>query len=166
MRAKYLVAISGFCGVIILGCLIFSRTAGAYALGSTGNAPAVTTGTVAGYLNQAQRAMASTSSLPTTPSWLSDVFSTIAQWFQNIMAQGAQSTGAPVLPTDLSGSLGGVTATAQNIFAQFDAWLYGIIHFHIAIILNFLFGLVIWILGLAKNIVSWLSSIFKSASGR
>jgi hypothetical protein len=89
----------------------------------------------------------------------------IAQWFNTIMAQGAQSTGAPA-PITVSGPLGSVTVSAQNLFAQFDAWLYGIIHFHISFVINFFFGLVVWILGIAKNIVDWLNSIFKSGAGK
>jgi hypothetical protein len=153
-----------FCGsIIVFGCLAVSGVAFAYALGSAG-APAVTTATVSGYLQQAQRLMASTSSLPTAPSWLPNALNTIFQWFQQITLQGAQSTAAPVIPATLTGPLGNVTGTAQNLFAQFDTWFYGIAHFHIAIILNFIFGLVGWILGIAKNIVDWLDAIFKSAA--
>ncbi len=166
MRERCLIVVSACCGIALFSLVIFSRGAGAYALGGAGNAPPITTGAVAGYVNQAQQAMANNAPLPENPSWLSDAFNAVAQWFQTIMAQGAQSTGAPVLPTDVSGPLGGITTTVQNLFAQFDAWLYSIIHFHIAIILNFLFGLVIWILGLAKDAVNWLNSIFRSAAGR
>jgi|GEM_PF-1392398 hypothetical protein len=154
------------CGAIVLSCIIFSRTAGAYALGTTGTAPPIATGTVSGYVSQAQQAMSSTSSLPEAPSWFSDNLNGISQWFQMIMAYGAESTGAPVLPTDVSKSFGNITSITQNLFAQFDAWFYSITHFHIALIVNFIFGLVVWILDLAKNAVNWLNSIFKSAAGK
>jgi hypothetical protein len=157
----------GMCGsMIVLGCFIFSNTAGAYALGTTGTAAPITTGTVSGYVSQAQQAMASTSSLPEAPSWFSDNLNAVSQWFQMIMADGAASTGAPVLPTDVSKNFGNITAVAQNLFAQFDAWFYGISHFHVALIINFIFGLVVWVFDLAKNAVDWLNSIFKSAAGK
>ncbi len=154
-----------FLGAIMLGCWIFSQSAGAYALGTGQNPPSVTTGTVAGYLNQAQQMITSKSPPPGAPSWLSGALNVVSAWFQNIMAQGAQSTGAPI-PITVSGPLGSVTVSAQNLFTQFDAWLYGIIHFHIALVFNFLFGLVDWILGIAQNAVNWLNSIFKSAAGK
>jgi hypothetical protein len=157
--------ISTFLGIIALGLLVFCNTAGAYALGTNGSAPPIATGTVAGYVSQAQRLMDDNSSLPSTPSWLSDALNAASRWFQNIMAQGAQSTGAPT-PVTISGPLGSITVSAQNLLAQFDAWLYGIIHFHIALVFNFIFGLVIWILGIAKDVAVWLNSIFKSAAGR
>ena len=86
----------------------------------------------------------------------------ISQWFSMIMAQGAQSTGALVLP----GQLGSMTGVAQNLFARFDMWLYGIVHFHIALVINFFFGLVDWMLSIARNVVDWLNSIFMAAAGR
>lgn len=163
---KKLFLLAGFCSAIVLGCFIFSRIAGAYALGATGNAQPVTTGTVAGYLNRVQQMMNSTSPIPGAPSWLSGAFNAVSQWFQNIMAQGAQSTGAPA-PITISGPLGSsITVPAQNLLTQFDAWFYSIVHFHIALVLNFIFGLVVWILGIAKDVVNWLNSIFKSAGGR
>jgi len=165
MKKQHLTVIGMCCMVVFLGLFVFSHGAHAYALGSTPTAPSLTTGTVAGYINQAQQAMGSTAPLPTAPSWFSDALNTVVQWFQNIMAQGAQSTGAP-MPITVSGPLGTITVTAQNIFSQFDAWLYGIIHFHVAFILDFIFGIVIWILGIATNIVHWLSSVFNSAAGR
>jgi len=153
---KYLIAVGLCCGMVIAGCFIFSRTTGAYTVGSGQGLPVMTTGTAAGYLKQAQE-------LP----WFSGAWTAVSQWFQNIMAQGAQSTGAPAVPITLSGPLGStITVSAQNLFAQFDAWLYSIVHFHIALVFNFLFGLVGWILGIAKNIVDWMNSIFKSAAGR
>ena len=150
----------------ILSCFIFSSTAGAYALRTTGNVPAITTGTVAGYVSQAQQYMNSNASLHGTPSWLSGVFAGASQWFQSIIAQGAQWTGAPG-PITIAGPLGSsITVSAQNLFAQFDAWLYGIIHFHIALILNFIVGLVVWVLNIAKNAVDWLNTTFGSAAGK
>lgn len=145
------------CGsFMVLGLIVFSATAFAYPLGANGSAPQITTGTVVGYLNQAQAS---------APSWVSGVLDNASQWFGQIMAMGAQSTGAPV-PITMSGPLGSVTVSAQNLFSQFDAWLYGIIHFHVALIINFIFGLVIWILGLAKQVADWLNSTFHSAAGK
>jgi hypothetical protein len=166
MMQRAILPASTFMAILVVGCLTFAGNAGAYALGATGNAPAITTGTVAGYVNQAQQYMNSNAALPGAPSWLSGVFAMIAQWFQNVMAQGAQVTGAPV-PLTFAGPLGSsITVSAQNLFAQFDAWLYGIIHFHIALILNFIVGLVVWVLGIAKNAVDWLNTTFSSAAQR
>jgi hypothetical protein len=155
------------CGIIIaFGCVFFGASAGAYTVGAGQNPQAIATGTVAGYLSQAQQLMNGKTSLSGAPSWFSGVLNVVSRWFQSIMAQGARSTGAPAIPITISGPLGSITVSAQNLFAQFDAWLYGIIHFHIALVANFLFGLVGWILGIAKDIVDWLNSIFKSAAGR
>ena len=135
-------------------------------MGTTGNAPSVTSGTVAGYLDQAQQMMNSKAGVPGAPAWLSGAMNAISQWFQNIMAHGAQvdrRTG----PITIAGPLGSsITVSAQNLLAQFDAWLYGIAHFHIALIINFIFGLVVWILGLREGCRYWLNSIFKSAAGK
>jgi hypothetical protein len=163
---KYIDVVGVCFGVAILGCVVFSRTAGAYAVGSAGSPPAITSGTVAGYVSQAQQLMKGNAPVSGTPSWLSGTFTAISQWFQNIVAQGAQSTGAPT-PITFTGPLGSsITVPAQNLFSQFDTWLYGIIHFHIAIIVNFFFGLVGWILGIAKSAVDWLNSTFRSAAGK
>lgn len=152
--------------VTIISCLILFRTTDAYMVGAGQNPPTITTGTVAGYVNQVQQLMNSRSPLPGAPSWLSGALNAISQWFQNIMAQGAQSTGAPI-PITISGPLGSsISVSAQNLFTQFDAWLYSIIHFHVAFILNFIFGLIIWVLNMAKNAVDWLNSIFRSAAGK
>ncbi len=152
-------------GAVLVGCLLVSGIAFAYSLGAP--APVGTaTSTISAGLHQAQQLMGSTSSLPAAPSWFSDALNSIEAWFQSIMAQGAQSTGAPVIPSDIAGQFTGVTGVAQNLFAQFDAWLYGIIHFHVAIIFNFLFGLIDWILSMARNVVDWLNSIFRSAARR
>ncbi len=166
MIRKQLVVAVVLGGLVAGGLLAIFSTAGAYSLGTGGNAPAVTTATVSGYIHQAQQLMNSTSALPAAPSWVSRALAEISQWFQNVMAQGAQSTGMPALPTGVSGSFGNITSFVQNIFMQLDAWLYGIIHFHIAFILNFLFGLVLSVLNIARNIVDWLNSIFRSAGGR
>jgi hypothetical protein len=154
------------CGLVVLGFLALSRTAGAYALGTTGSVPSVTSGTVAGYLDQAQQMMNSKAGVPGAPAWLSGAMNAISQWFQNIMALGAQATGAPV-PITIAGPLGSsITVPAQNLLAQFDAWLYSIAHFHIALVINFIFGLIVWFLGVAKDAVTWLNSVFKSAAGK
>lgn len=164
---KHLAIIGVCCGVVVLSSFFFSRTAGAYAVGAGENSPPITTGTVSGYLNQVGRLMNSNASLPTAPSWLSEVLNMATQWFQNITAQGAQSMGAPNFPITISaGPLGNITMTGQNLFAQFDAWLYGIIHFHISLIVYFVFGLVGWVLGIAKYAVNWLNSVFGSAAGK
>ena len=152
-------------GVVLLGCLLVSGVAFAYALGEPAPAGTVT-GTVSGYVQQAQQVMAGTSSIPEAPSWFSDALNSIIVWFQDVTAQGAQSTGTLNLPTGIAGPFTSVTSVAQNLFSQFDAWLYGIIHFHIAIVVNFLFGLVDWILNLARDVVDWLNSIFQSAAGK
>jgi hypothetical protein len=165
MKKQHLTVAGMCCMMVVLGLFVFSRSAHAYALGSTPTVPPLTTGTMAGYVSQAQQLMGSTAPLPTAPSWFSDALDAVGQWFQTIMSLGAQSTGAPVGLT-LPGSLGSITVPVQNIFTQFDAWLYSIIHFHVAFILNFIFGLVIWILGIAQGVVIWLSSIFNSAAGR
>ena len=145
--------------VIVFG--VFSRVAGAYTVGAGQNQPTITTGTVAGYLNQAQQLLNNKS--PGAPSWLSGAVNAVSGWFENVTAQGAAWSGAPV-PITIAGPLGSsVSVSAQNLFTQFDAWLYGIIHFHVAFILNFIFGLVIWVIGIAKNAVDWLNSVFKSA---
>jgi hypothetical protein len=147
--------------------MIFSHVAGAYALGTGQNAPQVTSGTVAGYLNQVQDVMNDKAAHSGSPSWLSGVLNGISAWFENIMALGAQSTGAPAIPITISGPLGStISVSAQNIFTQFDSWLYGIVHIHIALVVNFFFGLVDWILGIARNGADWLNSIFKSAAGK
>ena len=155
-----------FGSIIVFGCLICSAAAFAYTVGAGQHPRPITSGTVAGYVGQVQQLINTRTPLPGAPSWLSGALNAISKWFQNIMAQGARSTGAPAVPITISGPLGSVTVSAQNLFAQFDAWLYGVIHFHVAFILNFLFGLVDWVLGIAQNIVGWLNSIFKTAAGR
>jgi len=152
-------------GAVLLGCLLVSGVAFAYALGEPAPAGTVT-GTISGYVQQAQQVMAGTSSLPEAPSWFSDALDSIMAWFQDVTAQGAQSTGTLNLPTGIAGPVTSATSVAQNLFSQFDAWLYGIIHFHIAIVFNFLFGLVGWVLSLARDAVDWLNSIFQSAAGK
>jgi hypothetical protein len=145
---------------------LFLRAADAYTVGAGQNPQPITSSTVAGYVNEVQQMMNSKSPLPGAPFGLSGVLNGISQWFQNIMALGAQSTGAPV-PITIAGPLGSsITVPAQNILAQFDAWLYGIAHFHIALFINFVFGLVVWVLGIAKDAVNWLNSIFGSAAGK
>jgi hypothetical protein len=143
-----------------------SPVAGAYALGTHGTVPPVTTGTVAGYVNQAEQAMNSTSALPVAPSWMTSFLDGAGQWFSSVTAQGMQSTGAPVFPAGVAGPFSGMIVTLRNFLMPFDAWLYGIIHFHIIIVVDFVFGLVNWILGLAASAVAWLNSTFKGAAGR
>jgi hypothetical protein len=152
-------------GAVLLACLLVSGTAFAYALGTTPPAGTVTS-TISGYVQQAQQAMGDTSPLPEAPSWFSDTINSIMQWFEDVTAQGAQSTGVLNLPPGITGPFAGATSVAQNLFGQFDAWLYGIIHFHIAIVFNFFFGLVGWVLSLARDAVDWLNSVFQSAAGR
>ena len=87
-------------GAVLLGCLLLSSTAFAYALGA--HAPAGTvTGTISGYVQQAQQAMGNTSPLPEAPSWFSDALNSVMDWFQNVTAQGAQSTGTLNLPAGI-----------------------------------------------------------------
>ncbi len=152
------------CSVIFV--LLAPVLARAYPIGSPPPAPAVTTGTVSGYLNQAQQLMSSTSTLPVPPSWFSLALQGITQWFGSIASQGAEWTGAPFAPAGTSGPLGSATSVTENLFAKFDAWLYGIIRFHVASILDFILGFIIWVLGIAKNAVDSLNAIFKSATGR
>jgi hypothetical protein len=166
MKKSFFLAVICF-GVAVTGLMIFSHTAGAYALGTGQGASPVTSGTVAGYLNQVQQVMNNKSAPPGAPSWFSGVLNTASAWFQSIMTLGAQSTGAPAIPITISGPLGStISVSAQNIFTQFDSWLYGIVHFHIALVVNFFFGLVDWMLGIARNTAGWLNSIFKSAAGK
>jgi hypothetical protein len=140
--------------------------AGAYALGTNGTAPAITTGTVAGYVSQAQQIMNGTSALPVAPSWMTSFLNGIGQWFVSVTAQGTQSTGASILPTGIAGSFFNITTVLRNFLMPFDAWLYGIVHFHIIILFNFVFGVVDWVLGLAASVVTWLNSTFHAAAGR
>ncbi len=164
---KRRIAVFAVCAAAVVGSgFLFARTAGAYSLGTTGSGPAVTTGTVAGYLNQAQQLMNSTSSLPAAPSWFSVAVAVIQQWFNSVMAQGSQSTAAPTLPSNLAGSFGGLTMIVRNVLVPIDAWFYGITHFHIMFIFNFVFGLVSWTLGIAGNAVTWLNSTFRTAAGK
>ena len=147
---------------VLLGCLIFSGTASAYALGNTAPAGTITS-TLSGYAQQAQQLMSGTAPLPAAPSWFSDLLSSVNEWFQSVMAEGTQSNGTLiVLPAPFTN----LTSFAQNLFGQFDAWLYSIVHFHITFIINFMFGLVNWILNVARNAVDWLNSIFLSAARR
>ena len=146
---------------IIFFSFVFQNTAHAYAVNATATTPSVTT-TATQYLRQANDLMHSTSSLPATPSWLTNAINDVVAWFESVTAQGSQSTGAPQLSIGgASGPLGTITQNLQKAFQNFDTWFYSIFRFHIAIIFNFIFGAVIWILGLAQNIVSWLASLFK-----
>lgn len=152
--------------VSVSGLFLFSGTAGAYSLGTTGAGPAITTGTVAGYLGQAQQLMSSTSSLPAAPSWIMQAVTAIEQWFNSIMAQGSQMSYPSTLPANLSGPFAGAAAFVRNLLIPIDAWIYGIAHFHIMIVFNFVFGLVGWTLGIANNAVLWLNSTFRTAAGK
>lgn len=141
--------------------------AGAYALGANGAAPAIGTGTVAGYLDQAQRMMNSTSALPVAPSWLSSVLYNLGAWFSSMAAQNnAAAPSVPTLPGSLGNSFGNIIAATRNFLLPFDAWFYGIAHVHIIVLFDFIFGVVNWILGLAMSAVAWLNSTFKGAAGR
>ena len=155
-------------GTAIFGAGLFlvSGTAGAYVLGTTGSGPAVTTGTVAGYLNQAQQLMQSTSSLPAAPSWITQAVATVEQWFNSVMAQGSAMSYPPSLPANLSGPFAGAAAFVRNLLVPIDAWVFGITHFHIMIVFNFVFGVVGWTLGVANNAVLWLNSTFRTAAGK
>lgn len=158
--------ITMLCGLVVFGCMIVSATAFAYALGTAGNAPAATTGSVAGYLDQARQMMNSTTPVSGAPSWFSEALNGVSRWVQNIMELGAQRTGAPI-PITVAGPLGStITVSAQNILAQFDSWLYGIAHVHIALVINFIAGLIVWVLGIAKDAVVWLNSTFTSAANK
>jgi hypothetical protein len=146
---------------IVFFSFVFQNTAYAYALNATATAPSVTT-TATQYLKQANDLMHSTSSLPAAPSWLTDAINSVVAWFGSVTAEGSQSTGAPQLSIGgASGPLGTITQNLQRAFQSFDAWFYSIFRFHISILFNFIFGVVIWILGLAQNVVNWLASLFK-----
>lgn len=49
-----------------------------------------------------------------------------------------------------------VQAGAQNAFQRFDAWLFGIVGFHISGFLAAILGIFSWILGVVKSVVDWL----------
>jgi hypothetical protein len=53
-----------------------------------------------------------------------------------------------------------VSTGAQNVFQQFDAWLYGIAGFHIATVFTVFLRVIDWVLIFAINIVNWLISLF------
>ncbi len=54
-----------------------------------------------------------------------------------------------------------LTTGAQNVFQQFDNWLYGIIGFHVSGFFAAILGVILWVLGIAESIVKWLLGVVK-----
>lgn len=144
---------------IIFSVVVSKNIAQAYAL-NTATTTSVTT-TAAKYLSDANSLLHNTSSLPAAPSWLTEAINSTRAWFDTVIAQGGQSTGAPQLSNEATGALGAMTTNIHRGFQNFDTWFAGIFHFHIAIVLNIIFGIIIWVLGFVQGIVNWFAALFK-----
>lgn len=111
----------------------------------------------------ASTSMPSLSSTSFVDSWnsvldnISPPFGNFVQSLQSVNSQDFSISNIPSLPSTSSDVPGAI----HNAFEAFDAWLYGILGFHISTFVNDFLGVTAWVLGLAKSVVDWMSSVLK-----
>lgn len=108
-----------------------SATAGAYAIGSPN---------------------------PSTAGGLNDLWTPFQNFVNNI---NSISTNSFTMSTPAVPSSGTLTTEAQNGFQEFDAWLYGIMGFHISGLFVAILTIFSWILGWLQSGVNWLLGLIK-----
>jgi hypothetical protein len=106
-----------------------------------------------------------TPSIPANPTinlnW-NDVFNNLSSPFQNFSHSLQSAANTPISDFSFSTSSipENISAGAQNLWDRFDAWLFGIIGFHVSSFFGFMLQILEWMLGLVKAAIGWLPSLF------
>jgi len=133
--------------IVIAGCLLASQKAHAYAV----------SGNNSGYT------LPQFGSSTFNGGW-TDIWNNVSSPFQNF-AQSLGSMGSVPsanfsFPTNITFSQS-VPTGFHDAFEAFDAWLYGIVGFHISSVATFILNIANWILTFTKNIVDWLLALVR-----